>query len=380
MGLYTVPISGPNGSGNGTITVNASDPEAAVQNAYQGGNTPTGPATGGGGSGGSSSSGGGGGGGNSNAAANAQQQLSQALASGNKAAADEAIRQFNATFGLDSQKFAETVNEYNKNYGLAQSGVTGVNPDGTPTLAAQKQQSDAAAQAAGITGFYSAPVAATGDRTAAAAAWQRDNPNQHTEAFASQPASVQAQYGYTPATTAAPTQTEAAHQFDVTSAQAALDAHNKTGMDLLNLASTLHADPFRQLQVMYGASGMDGINRAVQGLSGQYGLPGNFTAPGAPGVDANGFPTGNTATLGGAMQAYNNAGQGQTPGQQAAATGLTNPNQIIARNYNSAPQNVKDFATSALSMNNGLDQKTNDEQIQKNLPQFNAPSFGLATV
>jgi hypothetical protein len=43
--LYNVPIMGPGGSGAGTIQVVANNPQAAYQNAYQGGNTPTGPAT-----------------------------------------------------------------------------------------------------------------------------------------------------------------------------------------------------------------------------------------------------------------------------------------------------------------------------------------------
>jgi hypothetical protein len=44
MATFTVPITGPDG-GKGTITVNASDAAAAVDNAKQGGNTPTGSAT-----------------------------------------------------------------------------------------------------------------------------------------------------------------------------------------------------------------------------------------------------------------------------------------------------------------------------------------------
>lgn len=44
MPVYNVPIIGPDG-GAGTIKVNARDPESAVENASQGGNTPTGGAT-----------------------------------------------------------------------------------------------------------------------------------------------------------------------------------------------------------------------------------------------------------------------------------------------------------------------------------------------
>ena len=60
-GQYTVPIVDSSG-GQGTITVNASDPASAEQDATQGGNTPTGPAQ----SATTSGGGGGGGGGNTN--------------------------------------------------------------------------------------------------------------------------------------------------------------------------------------------------------------------------------------------------------------------------------------------------------------------------
>ena len=85
-----------------------------------------------------------------------QNSINQALASGNKAAFDEAVRQFNATFGLDTQKFQEAVTEYNQNFGLSQAGVTGTY-QGAPTLAAQQQAANIAAQAAGLTGYYTAP-------------------------------------------------------------------------------------------------------------------------------------------------------------------------------------------------------------------------------
>jgi len=42
--LWNVPITGPGGSGAGTIQVASTTAEGAYQNAYQGGNTPTGPA------------------------------------------------------------------------------------------------------------------------------------------------------------------------------------------------------------------------------------------------------------------------------------------------------------------------------------------------
>lgn len=235
------------------------------------------------------------------------QQLLNALAAGNVAAANEAIRQFNVTSGLDAQKFAQDVSKYSQDHAMAMT----------------KQSADIAAQAAGISGMFNG----------------------------------------------APT--EAARQFNVSAQQAAQQEQDKTGLGMLTLASSLHADPFRQVQTMYGGSQVDGVNRAVQGLTGQYGLPGAFTAPGA---------AGNTATLGGLSQSYANAPAQYAQNQSFLANNLQNPNQIIAREYNNAPQNVKDFTTSGLSANTGLDQASLDKQIQKNLPQFNAPSFGLSAV
>lgn len=321
-------------------------------------------------------------------AALAQQQLSQALASGNVAAAKEIASEFAQTHGLDVQKFQASLDQYAQNFGLAQAAVTGKNPDGSPTLAASQDAFTNAISAAGLTGFFTPPGSGSGNLQQDAAAWQAaqtkaGNPNTHTEQFVNQPASVQAQFGYT-----APTQTlagqqqqatlsgqyngsptEAARQFNTTAAQTALNDANSTGLAALQYRSTLQNDPFRQLQYQYGTQANSGLNAAVQGLTGQYGLGGGFTAP-SSNVDANGFPvqSGGTAPAMGSAQ------------QQAQATGLVNPNQIIARNYNSAPANVQNAMTSALSMNNGQTQAENAAAIQKNLPGFNAPSFGLATV
>lgn len=144
MALFNVGIIGPDG-GRGTIQVNASDANAAVQNASQGGNTPISGATmvGGGstGGGGPVTSGGGqqqqGGGGVTAAQLDAQfQKMLGALASGNKEAFEEAKREFNATFEI------------------TQAGVTG-SYQGNPTLAAQLQQ-------ANLTGQYNGqPTEAT---------------------------------------------------------------------------------------------------------------------------------------------------------------------------------------------------------------------------
>jgi len=101
---------------------------------------------------------GGGGGAAPTVGAQGSQQLASginsllgAIASGNKEAFNEAVRQFNATFGLDQQKFTEAVRQFNQNYIISESGLTG-QYQGAPTLAAQ-------AQNAGLYGMYGTPTA-----------------------------------------------------------------------------------------------------------------------------------------------------------------------------------------------------------------------------
>lgn len=77
----------------------------------------------------------------------------QALATGNQAAAQEAIRQFNAGFGLDVNKFNEAIREYNQAFNISEAGLTGTY-NGQPTLAAQQQAFTQALSAAGVTGIY----------------------------------------------------------------------------------------------------------------------------------------------------------------------------------------------------------------------------------
>jgi hypothetical protein len=174
MPSYTVPIDGENGPG--FMTVNASSPEAAMENAGQGGgNYATGAAQEGGhqahtGTGGTAVAG-------YPAGYNAAGQISaqnmgtgdpnsdlqklidgqnamlKAIAEGNMDAFREAVRQFDLSFGLDQNKFTQAVSEFNQNFGLLQGGLTGTY-QGQPTLAAQKQASDLALAAAGLTGVW----------------------------------------------------------------------------------------------------------------------------------------------------------------------------------------------------------------------------------
>ena len=62
-------------------------------------------------------------------------RLYEAIISGNAARIAEEIRQFNATFGLDTRKFEEDVRQFNQTFGITQAGLTGTY-EGQPTLPA----------------------------------------------------------------------------------------------------------------------------------------------------------------------------------------------------------------------------------------------------
>jgi hypothetical protein len=134
---------------------NAADPSAVID-AYQrttgGSVSPSGTSFSGGGAGGAATGGSGAAGG-SGALGQQIQGLLGALASGNAAAAAEAARQFDKTFGLDQAKFTEAIRQYNQNFGLSEAALTGTY-NGQPTLAAQQQQFQQALDAAGVTGMY----------------------------------------------------------------------------------------------------------------------------------------------------------------------------------------------------------------------------------
>jgi hypothetical protein len=106
--------------------------------------------------------GGGGGGGGGGTQAGSQQlaaginSMLGAIASGNKQAFDEAVRQFNQTFGLDTRKFEEAVRQYNQNLAVTAAGLTG-QYQGAQTLQAREQAYNQALAAAGLTGYWNAP-------------------------------------------------------------------------------------------------------------------------------------------------------------------------------------------------------------------------------
>lgn len=252
-----------------------------------------------------------------------QQNILSAIASGNKAAADEAIRQFNATFGLDQQKFTESVRQYNQTFGLDQ----------------QKLTADIAAQAAGLSGWFNG-----------------------------QP-------------------TEAARQFNVTAMQNAVDEQHRTGLSALTLASTNQADPFRRLATQYSLAQnpdyMAGMQAVINGVQGQNGIA-QQQAPGlssAQSASLGGLQDSVGSTVAGTPGDTMSGGQGGTFAQgQATLAGLPANNQTIARNFNLLGPSAQAAYLSAQSAKTGMLPEDLKAQINSTLPKFTAPSFGLSSV
>src|SRR5262245_30874764 len=131
MPQYDVSIVGPDG-GQGTIRVNASDPDAAVKNASQGGNTPISGATLVGGTGGSTGGGGGGGGPSNNTQYTNVDAGQQAIQN----AMNQAYQVYlNAKLQLDSDDLAFRKATEAFNESVTTAGLTGVF-NGQPTQTA----------------------------------------------------------------------------------------------------------------------------------------------------------------------------------------------------------------------------------------------------
>jgi hypothetical protein len=146
MPQYTVAL--PEERGGGFVTVNASDPGAARENAGVGGNATvlagghaahqeTGYAVGGYGPEGPPAPSGGGGGGGGGGAPDGSwiERWLQMIASGNDRAFFESVREYNLEHGLDVDKFNEVIRQYNENLAISQAGLTGAY-QGQPTFPA----------------------------------------------------------------------------------------------------------------------------------------------------------------------------------------------------------------------------------------------------
>jgi hypothetical protein len=241
-----------------------------------------------------------------------------AIASGNKQAFDEAVRQFNATFGLDKDKFsedtrrfntnfAEAVRQFGLNYALSESGLTGTY-QGAPTMQAQ-------AQWASLYGQNAAPAA--GQATLAA----------QQQAYAQQ-------------------------------------------LGVASLASQLQANPFRQQQVLGQA------NRILQGQP-----TAGFQAPGVvPGVGtAGGNQQGGLGYLQQLIEDIKNPTPNQQTADQFLANTPT-PNKIDSASFLRSAPSTQNVLLQAMQEKYGIDPNDALTQIKNTLPQFQAPTALVGTV
>jgi hypothetical protein len=206
------------------------------------------------------------------------QSLLNAQASGNKDAVAEAIREFNATFGLDTQKFQDDVRRFNQNFEISQAGLTGMY-QGAPTLQAQNQ------------------------------------------AYTQQ-------------------------------------------MGVINAASALQANPFRQAQVI-GQAG-----RVLQGLPAA-----SFAAPNT--VAGVGTVGGNTQGGMGYLSQLISDIKDPTANMTTAQSWLDatpTPNKIDSTSFLRSTPTTQNLILQSMQEKYGLDPQDSLKQIQATLPQFSAPN------
>lgn len=266
--------------------------------------------------------GGGGGGGGGAAAPETQSQATQlyagiqallgAQATGNKQAFDEAVRQFNQTFGLDTRKFEEAVRQFNQNLPLAQAAVTG-QYQGAPTLAAQQQQfaqQQALAEMYGQ-GYGNFGMVPTGQQTLAA----------QQQAYAQQ-------------------------------------------LGAINAAAALQANPFRQQQV----TGQLGRLLGGQGVAG-FQAPNTVAGVGTAGGNQQGG-------LGYMQQLIDDIKNpaANTASMNQVLNAIPTPTKLNSVDFMRAAPSTQNMVLQGMQEKYGLDPGDALQQIRNTLPGFQAPA------
>jgi hypothetical protein len=305
MPQYTVPLAG-----GGAMTVNASDPAAAVENVQVQGGTPAQSGTGGviagghmlGGPGHPNVPSGTGDGGAGSAQAQQlgewYQKFLEAIAQGNEEAFRESIRQFDLTFGLDRDKFSEAVRQFNANLGISEAGLTGAY-QGKPTIPAMQ---------AYATQFGTWAVPQTGAQTLAA----------QQQAYAQQLGAIQT-------------------------------------------AAQLQANPFRQAQVIGQLGGLLG-GRGVAG----------FQAPGAAQGQTDFSGMGNLQRLIDDIRGGPGAINSQST--QSVLDAIPTPAKLNSVEFARASPLTQNLVLHGMQEKYGLSPEDALAQIRNTLPQFTAPT------
>jgi hypothetical protein len=323
-----------------------------------------------------------------------------AIASGNKQAFDEQVREFDATFGLNKDQFNQNVSEYNQNLAVTQAGLTG-QYNGQQTQQAQLQAYNEAIGAAGLTGYYQAPGAAGGPgggltqdqyitarsqqlagmgwAPAAAAQTALSEWNQGLaqsgNVAGGMPASlIPASAGAAPGGLGTPTLAAQAQWANLygqnaapTAGQTTLAAQQQAyaqQMGAVSAAAAMQANPFRQAQVI-GQAG-----RILQGMP-----TAGFQAPTT--VAGVGTAGGNTQGGMGYLSQLISDIQDPTANQTTAQSWLDatpTPNKIDSTSFLGASPTTQNLILQSMQEKYGLDPTDSLAQIKNTLPQFNAPN------
>lgn len=317
-----------------------------------------------------------------------------AIASGNKQAFDEAVRQFNATFGLDQSKFNEAVRQFNENLTISQAGLTGTF-QGQQTQQAQQQAFNQAQAIAGMTGYWNAPGAPTAAGAAGTSPLARYQPGTVVRTNANQFGVVGAGGTldlnpnnpaiYQAIQTPGAIQTVSDADFAAgQTVQAGLPAGGVPGqgtptmareqqtyaqqLGAIDAAAALQANPFRQAQVMGQLGGILGTGAPVAG----------FQAPNV--VAGVGTAGGNTRGGMGYLQQMIDDIRDPTANQssmQGVLDSIPTPNKIDSRSFLNASPSQQNLVLQGMQEKYGLDPTDALQQIRNTLPSFTAPStFG----
>jgi len=287
-----------------------------------------------------------------------------AIASGNKQAFDEAVRQFNTEFGLKKDQFAEDVRQFNQNYLVSEAGLTGTY-QGQQTQQAQQQafaqQQAAQAQSAGLTGYYQQYAPGSYLRDPATGGIYSVDPN-GTPTLILDPGLVPpgTVTQNTPGLTAAMGNLHAQGMLT----QAAQQQQYTQQMGMIAQAASLQANPFRQQQAI-GQMGR---------LLGGGGVAG-FSAPNT--VQGVGTAGGNTQGGLGYLSQLIQDIRDPTPNQTSmndVLNGIPTPNKLNSNEFLRAAPSTQSMVLQGMQEKYGIPPEDSLNQIKATLPQFVAPT------
>jgi len=380
MPSYTVPITGPNGPGS--MTVNANNPAEAAVNATQGGNTPTGPGvlvsgqTTTPGSPSSPSTPG-------NPTGGGIDAILQALQRGDQRAFDEAVRQFNQTFGVTQAGVTGTYNGAPTLPALTsyanQFGTWGVPQSGAQTLAAQQQAVSQAQAEAGLTGYYTNPSALqyrpgtfVGNTANGGLGFVLPNGQispigslEHFRALGGDPSTIASLPKLSPEQWQALVNAPPGGAGTPTMAREQQTYAQQLGA--ITTAAGLQANPFRQAQVI---GQLGGVLRGT-GVAG-------FQAPGQAQGQTDFSGMGNMQRLIDDIRGGPNAINSQST--QSVLDAIPTPNKLDSVNFARSSPLTQNMVLQGMQEKYGLNPNDALAQIKNTLPQFQAPTTFGGTV